>query len=357
LAVANLKSALVGIGLMTGSLAITLGAAEGVVRWFDGGGLPSLPIFRQIGDGPIDLQENVLAWHRSRDREVYAVATGSFGLRVGSSGEAAPPPGHWLAVGDSQVFGLGVGGAAAFAARAAGMGVRIANAGVPGYGVEDALARAERLLPLSRPRGIIVMVNQANDWEEIGHPVQERFRVRGSWLLQRKESDAWEGIFMATPFSRLHLLFYTAQLLHVMLGGNNRLAESHLAETPGWIDRPAEQKAMTLRMANAISDFAQRHREVLIIVAFLPVDFATGKQRAEKSPFRDLIKQQRPWEDHELRDQLVRSLPAVPVVDLLAALSNEPRFFLEDDYHLSAMGHEAVAEALVQEIRGLEKPR
>jgi lysophospholipase L1-like esterase len=352
MAMASVKPALVGIGLMMASIAFILGAAEAAVRWFDGGALPSLPIFRQIDDGPIDLQENIVAWHRSGSRAVYPVITGWLGLRVASPGEAAPSSGDWLAIGDSQVFGQGVDGAATFAALATGKGVRIANAGVPGYGVEDALLRAEMLLPLLKPRGVLVVVNQANDWEEAGHPVQERFRVRGSWLLRRKEADAWEGAFMASLLSRSHILFYTAQLVHAITERSDRSTE-----TPGWIAHAAEQEAMTLMMAHAIDDFAQRHDEILTIVCFLPVDFATGQRRAEKSPFRHLIREQRPWEDHELRNQLVRLLPAVPVVDMLPVLSNEPGFFLDNDYHLSSLGHEAVSAALVARIQSLEKAR
>jgi len=336
--------------MMIASLAFIFGLAEAAVRWSDGGGLPSLPIFRQIGDGMIDLQDNASARYRSPGRRVHTVMTGAFGLRIASSDEVPPSPGHWLAVGDSQVFGLGVDGAATFAALAGAKGVRIANGGVPGYGVEDAVARAEMLLPLLKPKGVILFVNQANDWEEIGIPVQHRFGVRGSWLLQRKEADAWEGDFMATPLSRLHMLFYTAQLMHVIVNGRGTSTEA-----PGWITRPAEQEPMTFRMANVIGDFAQRHDDVAVAVCFLPVDFATGQRRAEMSPFRTLIGDRRPWENHDLRDQLLRALPDVPVVDMLPALSEDPHFFLDDDYHLSPAGHEIVAAALVRKIQDLEQ--
>ncbi|CAN7512132.1 SGNH/GDSL hydrolase family protein [Mesorhizobium caraganae] len=347
-----MKSVVARIGMMIGSLAVTFGLVEAAVRWVDGGGLPSLPIFRQIDDGPIDLQDNAVARYRSTGRHVHTVMTGSFGLRIASPGEAAPSPGEWLAVGDSQVFGLGVEGAETFTALARSKGVRIANAGVPGYGIEDALARAEILLPLLKPKGVILLVNQANDWEEIGTPAQLRFRVRGSWLLQRIDSDAWEGRFMATPLSRLHTLFYTAKFIHVIVNRG-----SGFTEAPGWITRPAEQETMTLKMAQVISDFTRRHGDVEVVVCFLPVDFATGQERAEVSPFRSLIGDLRPWENHDLRDQLLRALPGVPVVDLLPALSNDPRFFLDGDYHLSPAGHEVVSAALVQTIQNPEKAR
>ena len=115
---------------------------------------------------------------------------------------------EWLAVGDSQVLGLGVPDSATFSAIVTRQGFKMANAGVPGHGVEDALQHAAYLLPLLKPKGILVAVNQANDWEEVGHLASERLRVRGSWLLQPADATGWVGAFMASPFSHSHFLFY-----------------------------------------------------------------------------------------------------------------------------------------------------
>jgi hypothetical protein len=331
-------------GLLIFAIFGVLAAAEAVVRWYDRGGLPSMRLFEQRGGGPIVLMERAEARHRRWNGDVYPVVTGAFGLRAGTAAESAPAPGGWIAVGDSQVFGLGVSASETFTAVATKQGLRTANAGVPGYGVEDALERAAALLPQLKPKGVLVIVNQANDWEEMGRPVQDRFRVRGGWLLQPEHAAGWEGAFMEGPLSRVHVLFYAAQLLHLV--GHY----PHPAAAPQWITSPRAQEPATRKMAQAIAAFASAHADVATVVCFLPVDFATGSERAAQSPFQAMVKDRRPWEDHELRDQLITSLPAVQFVDLLPVLRDRPDAFLDQDYHLSRVGHALVADAIVHRL-------
>lgn len=337
------------IGILIFSGVTILLAAEVALRWFDGSGLPSVRIFAQNGDGVIELMERAEAWHRRLRGDVYPVFTGALGLRAVKPNEAPPAPGGWIAVGDSQVFGLGVRAEETFAARATAKGVPIANAGVPGYGVEDALRRAAALIPRLEPRGVLVVVNQANDWDEMGEPVQERFRVRGGWLLRAEDAAAWEGAFMETKLSQLHLFFYTAQLLHLAM---------HHPRAPApaaWIDSPQSYEPVTRKMARAIELFAATYSRLTVVVCFLPVDFATGRERARQSPFRDMVTDRTPWENHELRDQLMRSLSAFPKIDLLPALRDRPDAFLRDDYHLSATGHAVVADQIVNTLTARQR--
>jgi hypothetical protein len=324
-------------------------AAEVVTRWFDGGGLPSVRIFAQNGEGVIELMEQAEAWHRRPRGDVYPVFTGALGLRVAKPNEPSPAPGGWIAVGDSQVFGLGVRAEETFAARATAKGMPMANAGVPGYGVEDALRRAAVLIPRVEPRGILVIVNQANDWEEMGEPVQQRFRVRGGWLLRAADAAAWEGAFMETRLSQLHLFFHAAQLLHVATHGPRVPAPA------AWIDSPQSYEPVTRKMARAIELFAATYPQLSVVLCFLPVDFATGRERARQSPFRDVVAHRIPWEDHELRDQLMRSLSTSPKIDLLPALRDRPDAFLEDDYHLSPTGHAVVADQIVNTLTARQR--
>ena len=78
------------------------------------------------------------------------VAINGQGLRI--QPHTAPPPAHVLAVGDSMTFGEGVAAGETYSAvleRA--LGVRVYNAGVPGYSSAQMLGRLRRYLPMFHP--------------------------------------------------------------------------------------------------------------------------------------------------------------------------------------------------------------
>ncbi len=175
------------IGL--GSLLLGFALAEGMVRVADGGALPHLALFATQPDGQVLLQAGARQRLRRLDGRITTVALDDQALRVG-----APPASGWVAVGDSQVLGLGVEGAQAFPALAG-----MANAGVPSHGVADAVARARDLSRNGYINGIVVVVNQANDWEEGLAPVAERFNVVGGRLLRVESTGAQARLLGLSP--------------------------------------------------------------------------------------------------------------------------------------------------------------
>ncbi len=213
------------------------------------------------------------------------------------------------------------------------------NAGVPGHGVADALARAEHLLSDGAPRGVLVVVNQANDWEEALQPAAERYAVVGGWLLQ-EPAASW---FWGTPLSRSHLLYFTGLLLAVE--GPAALAGAS-ADPPRWLVAPQEMAPTSAAMGAAIVDFAAAHPGLDVRAAFLPVDVAAARSRRGASPFGSRLGGARPWEETTLRDQLIAALGGLPTVDLLPILKDRPAAFQDRDYHLSVEGHAQVAAAL-----------
>lgn len=327
------------LGVALFSLALTLGVAEGLIRWADGGALPHLRLFTQV-DGAITLQAASAATLRRADGGTFTVATDAHGLRVG----AGPPlgPGAPLVVGDSQVLGMGVSAEEAFPAR---LGAH--NAGVPGHGLPDALAQAQALLASLQPRALVVVVNQANDWEDGTTPLTDRMAVRGGWLIDRQRAEGPMGrLFWGSPLSRSHLLYLTSLLLR---------GPAPASGPPAWMADPAGQQAQSASLAAAIRDFAAAHPALPLTVAFLPVDVAAQAARAETSPFGPAAQAASPppWADRQLHDQLAAALgSALPLVDLTPALRADPALFLEADYHLSAAGHAAVAKALAAPLGG-----
>jgi hypothetical protein len=336
-------------GVMLGSAVLGLVGAELIVRIGSGGALPHLRLFVQ--DGPvIGLEPDACADVRHAAGHGFTVCADAAGRRSPSA-----DPGAWLVVGDSQVLGMGVDGDEAFPAVNGWT-----NGGVPGHGLADALATAERHIAAHPPAGLVVVINQANDWEEALVPAGERYQVAGGLLLRAGSATGWGATFWDSPLSRLQLLSYVA-----LLASAPRVAAD--AAPPAWMADPAGQEATSRALAGAIEGFARSHPELTVVTAFLPVDVAISAERVPSSPFGRYAGSvsPAPWEDRTLRDQLRSILDPAAVdpaavdpaavdpaarpvrfVDLGATLAETPGAFLDADYHLSAAGHVAVAAEL-----------
>ncbi len=310
------------------SLAVGCGGAEVLTRLANGGALPHLALFTEGTDGAIALASNARQTVASRSGP-FSIQTDAAGCRVASTSATS----GWIVVGDSQVLGMGVEADQTFAARG-----RHHNCGVPGHGVSDAVRRAERLQG-PETRGILVVVNQANDWDEGLESIENRYAVVGGRLLRQKAQGSLGRAFWASPLPQSHLLYAVA-----MLG----LAFSHdPSPTPRWMAEPAGQSALTLRFAKAIDGLAQRLTPVPVVAAYLPVDVAADPTRVPSSPFgRYTGGPVQPWAETHLRDQFQDALTVARFVDLLPALHSHPEAFLDQDYHLSTDGHARVAAAL-----------
>ncbi|MEC7946602.1 MAG: hypothetical protein VX265_03480 [Myxococcota bacterium] len=324
-------------GVMFGSAALGFLGAELVVRAGSGGALPHLRLFVQQGER-IGLEAGGCADVRHAAGHEFTVCADARGHRTPSAAAGA-----WLVVGDSQVLGMGVDGAQSFPALNGWT-----NAGVPGHGVGDALRVAETQIETAPPAGLVVVVNQANDWDEALVPASERYRVAGGLLLRAETASALGETFWNSPLSHLHLLSYVA-----LLASAPRVAAD--AAPPAWMANPTSQAGASAALADAIRSFSERHPGLSVVAAFLPVDVATDEQRVPSSPFGRYVAHTSPapWEDHTLRDQIRDALSDTQVrfVDLGEALRATPHAFLDADYHLSPAGHEAVAAHLREATR------
>lgn len=315
----------VRLGFMCASLVVAFFAAEGVLRIADDNALPHLGLFAETESGSIALAPDASMNVRRRDGEVFTVATDACGRRAEERGSACVDEG-WLIVGDSQVLGLGVSQDEAFPAR---LGAR--NGGVPGFGVADAVAAAQG------EDKVVLVLNQANDWEEALAPIHERFDVGSGWLIARGESQSGAGLFWKSPLSRLHLLYYTSMVLDSR-GPNARQP----AEAPAWLADPSGQAELTAAMVELIETLGED-----VVVAWLPLDVASSGPRMKTSVFAPRVNALPagapvPWEDRSTREQLGDAVD----VDLSDVLDGHPEAWIDGDYHLSAEGHRLVAGAL-----------
>lgn len=331
----GVKLALMALSLVVGGV-----LSEGLIRVIDDGALPHLALFDQADDGRIVMAPDRSMDVRAPGGQIFEVATDALGLRAASAGAAIPSDGGWLVVGDSQVLGMGVQAEQAFAARPG-----FTNAGVPGHGVADAVAQARVMVPVLRPQGVVVVVNQANDWEEGTVLAGDRYSVHGGWLLRAEVAHSPWRAFWSSPLSRVHLLVYIALLATV---GQTADFGASAGDAPPWLAAPGQQGPVSAALAAQIDALASELAPLPVIAAFLPVDVAASQARMEGSPFGRLAEAcgARPWQDDTLRDQLLSSLKQAQGVDLGSALRDRPDAFLDRDYHLSPTGHQAVGDLL-----------
>ncbi len=289
------------------------------MRVVDGNSFPQLDIF-EARAGQLRLQANAGARVRRADGGIYTLHTGVEGLRL-PTGEG------WLVVGDSQVLGYGVEDDETFAAL-----LGATNAGVAGHGVGDALQHADELVPLLHPAGAIVLLNQANDWDEAMVPALDRYVVRGGWLGSIRQAESHGATFWSSPLSQVHLLAYPAIVIF------------RRSPPPPGVPNPG--LATTFRAA--FDAFARRWPDLRAVAAFLPVDAATSEARAAVSP---LALPGEPWNDAAMHDATVAAFAGTEFIDLQPALA-DPLSFQTGDYHLSVQGHGAVAAAFRENLGG-----
>lgn len=301
------------LALPIAALGLACGLSEAMLRVVDGNAFPQLDLF-DLREGQIRLLENATARVRRVDGSIYTVRTGSQGLRL-------PMGDQGLVVGDSQVLGFGVEDDETFAARLGWL-----NGGVPGHGVVDAMEHASELIASHHPPSLLVVLNQANDWEEGMQPAGERFTVRGRWLGSAAQRDSIGAHFWSSPFSQLHGLAYPALLIF---------------RRPPTGTEPANP-AVVLEFRAAFDALRSAWPDVPMRVAFLPADAATSEARAGQSP---LGLPGAPWADSTVRDATAAAFAGTDFIDLQPALS-DPANFQTGDYHLSKAGHAAVADFL-----------
>ncbi len=324
----------VGLAIATASLLVSATLAEMVVRVVDGGWLSQLNLFEEDRGVGVRLQPDAVGHVALAGRHPTTVATGALGQR-----EPVPPHPRWIVVGDSQVLGLGVAGEQTFTARLQEHHQPAVNLGVPGHSVADAVRQAEHAAPALEVRRILIVVNQANDWDEQGSLVEERYVVAGGWLLDRARTSGWQETFFSTPLSRSHLLHHGVVLVSRSLSPAEQMR-------PLWSRDPEAAMAVTRLMAAEILGLAERHPGWQIATAYLPLDITVSSERLDRSPYGPLLAQDRPWDKPGLGGVLHAALGGAPFLDLSSELRDHPDAFLDGDYHLSPEGHGRVADAL-----------
>ncbi|HEY4572500.1 MAG TPA: GDSL-type esterase/lipase family protein, partial [Thermoanaerobaculia bacterium] len=178
------------LALSAASILITLLVAEIALRvlgigaigrgspWFAGGSHPRF-LFQADAASGYALRPGFRGEEIALSQEFKVpVAVDGQGLRA--QPHTAPPQPRVLAIGDSMTFGEGVPADATWpAALERTLGVRVDNAGVPGYNSAQMAGRLRRYLPLLHSRVVVMLLSPTWDLGRCASP----FVYKGGYIV------------------------------------------------------------------------------------------------------------------------------------------------------------------------------
>lgn len=345
------------------STLLSLVLAEVVAGIVRGHAFPFLNLYIADPVLGVRLEPDASTGIRSRTGHVTRIATNAQGFR-GPDWEPAPSPapvaGRVLLLGDSQVFGYGVAedeALAASLARHLGNGVdgvprEVLNAATPTWGPPEYVQILAELAPIYRPSVVVFVANAANDWSETRTTNARRTTARDGWAKVRVAADGSEDPPTEFPGRRFllgqsHLVFAVRELFAHSKGAPSVLAASAtrlVRDLPYTLKpEPPFRSRISPWLAKAVD--VCRANGCKVIAVGLPLDLQVDAREWKKydetpidlAPTEALIAA-------FLADARDHGWPALDLLPVLREAS--PGAFQEDDYHLSAAGHEALARAL-----------
>ena len=183
----------------------------------------------QTGGARYDAQ---LGWAQLPDFASTEFNTYDHGIRKNSPGAAKLPVGAILAAGDSYTAGSEVMDNETWPAQLEQrLGQPVLNAGVGGYGVDQVVLNAERLLPIVKPRAVIVGIHedsiQRTTYKTFSTPKPYFIEEGGGWVVKNQPVPAPERVDTEPLYKRALARLVTAHLLF------NRVAHDWWFSTGG----------------------------------------------------------------------------------------------------------------------------
>ncbi|MBW8879367.1 MAG: hypothetical protein JF614_30915 [Acidobacteria bacterium] len=343
------------LALSAFSILLTLLAAEAALRilgigsagrgspWFAGGNHARY-LFQADPAAGYTLRPGFHGREIAKEHEFdIPIAVDARGLR--EQPHPAPPRPVVLAIGDSMTFGEGVPAGRSYSAvieREAG--VRVENAGVPGYSSRQMMARLRRFLPALRPAVVVMTLSPLWDRQRCAAP----FAYRAGYLVGQ------------TYLDRL-----------VLIGGNLYLRETRLpvlGPLTAWLEGHSNLMRLALpALAEKTKEALGRSRKEPASTAadYEPTVQNLAEARrlteAQGGRFLAVLIDDRGAEFR--RDRLAvqerlktLGVPFVAVDDLLSR-TDWNRLRYPRDTHWNAAGHDAVGRALTPKIKELAAGR
>jgi hypothetical protein len=156
------------------STVLSFGALETAIRVMNGARLTDFSDLRPLraeanGLTPARYDEQ-LGWTVRANYLSPGFNTIDYGIRKNSAGAEQISEGGILAVGDSFTAGSEVGDAESWPALLEQkLGVRVFNAGVGGYGTDQTILNAERLIPILKPKTLLIGILLPDDVQRTGY--------------------------------------------------------------------------------------------------------------------------------------------------------------------------------------------
>jgi hypothetical protein len=253
------------------------------------------------------------------------------------------------------MLGYGVPYEASVAARLAALArVEVLNASVPSWGPTEYLLGVEELAARYRPSHVVFVANVANDWFEATVPNLRRSTAEDGWAARYTPGMRPPRTFPGRSFlfGESHFVFALRELMQHARTGELPPAESALQlmhDLPQLVRTDGPHRSRLAPTLLAVRDRCRALGCTVLAVA-LPLDVQVdGREWAKyRATPTDLSTTERLLDDFvaDARDQ------GIAAIDLLQVLrASSPGAFLPDDYHLSAKGHGAIAEAIAELTR------
>ena len=257
--------------------------------------------------------------------------------------EALRSPLPILLLGDDLALGWGVNDDQTLSHHLQRQGMPTLNGAIPGAGVGDALQFGASLLERYPAHTVLVVVNEADDWEQVTLTAAERLRVSDGWLRPRTGPGA-DNPVPSSLANRLYALY------HFSMPGVKPLLTGRLPDfAPAWLSRPATLVPEAQLLAHQLEQFADEHDAVQLVVAYVPSVFSLSEQRCRDASWWEALNQAgvEPWKSRGLQGLLRRALrPDIRFVDLSEGLTADD--YLPGVSWLSVQGQEKMGGLLHQ---------
>ena len=266
-----------------------------------------------------------------------------------------------LAVGDSFTLGLQVTDEETFSARlntALGPNIEVFNAGVPGYGTEQATEMMRRIVPRVQADAVLLTVYTGNDFRDNLNWAKSPGLPTTPPPVQAPPPRPPRWISVLSKYSRIAANYLMFSAL------KNQESDFRMAEFKDEIlpfaDRDHLEQIQSYTQT-ALGRFAAACSELNVKcgIAIVPPAFVAHPERVEKT-FRAFGLDPKTADLNAPQTMVQQNTPpTVSVLDLTPMLQQraDERPYLVFDPHFSANGHEITASALQPFIRALVEPQ
>jgi hypothetical protein len=294
------------------------------------------------------VDDPLLGWSQRSNFVGGGFDTLDYGIRKNSNRDEELSQGAVLAVGDSFTAGSDVVNEDTWPAQLERMlGVRVINAGVGGFGVDQMVLNVERLLPILKPRVVLVGIYEDDivrvNYSNYNAPKPYFIEENGVWVHKNNPVPT-EVAYGSEPLYKSLLSRFLAA--HILLGRYRDFWYS--GEGPGYVRASSVPAKTTCHMLERLQDvLAPQNIPAIVVLQYGGWIYA----RAGRRPHHV---------DEVLRCARDLNYVIVDEFDQLSAIARASLEDLKQNYvmagenvygHMSAKGNALVAALIAEKLR------